>query len=84
MFQWGLLQPKNQALLKVAYFVARLRDALRAALAIGDTTQAEKFAEAKTAWDDTQRLLLEATSVEGLVGENLDLERRVSYSSSGR
>jgi hypothetical protein len=60
-----LLQPSNQTLLRAATFVAKLRDAVRSALAIGDTTQQDKFAEAKVAWDAIQRILLEATHVEG-------------------
>lgn len=60
-----LLQPQNQTLLRAALFVAKLRDAVQGALAIGDTTESSKFAEARVAWDGIQKLLLEATNVEG-------------------
>lgn len=60
-----LLQPQNQTLLRAALFVAKLRDAVQGALAIGDTTEQHKFAEARVAWDGIQKLLLEATNVEG-------------------
>jgi hypothetical protein len=52
-------------LLRAALFVAKLRDAVQGALAIGDTTESSKFAEARVAWDGIQKLLLEATNVEG-------------------
>lgn len=67
-----LLQAKNRHLIKASAYVARLRDALQHALRISDTTQQEKFAEAKVAWDGIQRLLLEATSVEGLAELDVD------------
>lgn len=58
-----LLQPKNQVLLQVSNFIVRLREGVRYALSISDTTQSEKFAEAKAAWASVQTLLLEATKV---------------------
>jgi hypothetical protein len=58
-----LLQPKNQVLLQVSNFIIRLREGVRYALSISDTTQSEKFAEAKAAWASVQTLLLEATKV---------------------
>ena len=65
-----LLQPKNQVLLQVSHFIVRLREGVRYALSISDTTQSEKFAEAKAAWASVQTLLLEATKVVNL---NLNL-----------
>mmetsp|Transcript_27438 Transcript_27438/g.32442 ORF Transcript_27438/g.32442 Transcript_27438/m.32442 type:complete len:2067 (+) Transcript_27438:95-6295(+) len=69
-----LLQSKNRELLGIAKFVLRLRNAIKAALLLGeaDTTQTELFEQAKQAWDGIQKLLLEGTNVDGIQDVDID------------
>ena len=59
----------DQVLLRAASFIAKLRDALQAALRIDTTTH---FANAKAAWDGIQKLLLESVSVDGVADIDVD------------